>query len=467
MFAGLIFWSCSDDEGGTEPSNDSPSCSITSPANDATFTIGNNITVNVDADDTDGTISEVRFYFDGNEIGLDTTFPYSYTISTTSYTEGIHTIKATSKDNDDAETSSQINITLSTGIAPPTAPTLISPTNGSLVQNLTPTFDWSDATGATSYKILVDNNSDFSSPVINESPTTSSYTPTSNITAGTYFWKVLATNPAGTSAYTNAWSVTITSSFVYVQGGTFEMGDHFSEGYIDELPLHSVTVSDFYMGATEVTQAEWSAYMPAEDWSLYGTGDTYPAYYISFYEIIKYCNLRSIAEGLTPCYTINSSTDPADWGTVPISSNATWNASVCNWAANGYRLPSEAEWEYASRGGIHNADNYRYSGSNTDDDVAWYYANSGSTSHPVGLKVANQIGLYDMSGNLWEWCNDWYGSYTSDAQINPYGPTTGTYRVKRGGSWDQNATSCRVADRNAGFPSDSDYYIGFRLAKTP
>lgn len=489
---GLIFWSCSDDS-STEPTNKAPTCSITAPTDNATFTIGNNITVNVDAADTDGTISEVRFYFDGNGIGSDTSFPYSYSISTSSYSEGTHTIKATAKDNDGTETSSQTNINLTSGITPPLTPTLVSPTNGNTVQDLTPTFDWNDATGATSYTILVDNNSTFASPEINQSPSTSTYTPGSNLTVGTYYWKVLATNAAGSSAYTTAWTVTISTStpsgMVLIPGGTFTMGDNLGDGYSDELPIHSVTLSSFYMGKYEVTQAEWSAYMPAENWSSYGTGDTYPAYYVSWYEIIKYCNLRSMAEGFTPCYTINSSTNPADWGAVPTSSNATWNAAICNWSANGYRLPSEAEWEYAARGGLSGQrfpNGATISHSTNGDTQANYYAQPSSYSYdvspttgyhpsyngkssPVGSFPPNGYGLYDMSGNLWEWCWDWYSSsyYSSSPSSNPTGPTSGSYRVIRGGSWGGNAGSCRVALRDNLGPYGSGGSMGFRLSRTP
>lgn len=292
---------------------------------------------------------------------------------------------------------------------------------------------------------------------------------------GSYTFKVIAVDDDGAEGTSNEITVTLNdgttpAGFVFVQGGTFTMGDHFAEGDSDEVPTHSVTLSDFYMGATEVTQAEWTATMGSNPASGYGVGDTYPVYYVSWYSIMKYCNLRSMNEGLTPCYTISSSTDPADWGTVPTSTNTTWNAAICNWSANGYRLPSEAEWEYASRGGIHNADNLRYSGCNLETDLtnyAWYSANSGSSTHPVGTKLPNQLGLYDMSGNLWEWCWDWYGSYTSDSVTNPTGPTTGSYRVKRGGGWGDAAGGCRVAGRGGNYPYYSYHYIGFRLSRTP
>ena len=132
---------------------------------------------------------------------------------------------------------------------------------------------------------------------------------------------------------------------------------------------------------------------------------------------------------------------------------------------NKYRLPTEAEWEFTARGGI-NSQDYTYSGSNTIDNVAWYSSNSGSTTHTVGTKGANELGIYDMSGNVWEWCEDWYGAYTSDAQTNPTGPSSGTYRVLRGGSWGGYVgVSCRVASRSGYGPADRVYAGGFRLLR--
>jgi formylglycine-generating enzyme required for sulfatase activity len=274
------------------------------------------------------------------------------------------------------------------------------------------------------------------------------------------------------TTYFSDYSNEIVAGMVYVTGGTFQMGDHFNEGYSYELPLHNVTVGDFRIGATEVTQSEWTQYMPTENWGSDGMGDNYPAFYVSWYKAIKYCNLRSMSEGLTPCYTILSSTDPADWGTDPIYGNPYWDAAVCDWNANGYRLPSEAEWEYAARGGIHNADNYHFSGSDTIDDVAWYEENSGNLSHPVGEKFPNQLGLFDMTGNVWEWCWDWYdsGYYTTcdnlGTVIKPVGPDTGTTRVFRGGHWYDDANNCRIARREYGGPFTIRPGKGIRLART-
>ena len=258
------------------------------------------------------------------------------------------------------------------------------------------------------------------------------------------------------------------TGLAFVQGGTYQMGDHFSEGYSDEFPVHSVTVSDYYIGATEITQSEWALYMSADTYN-YGVGDDYPVYYVSWYEIMVYCNKRSVAEGITPCYLINGSTNPDDWGGVPTSDNSTWNAVVCNWDANGYRLPTEAEWEYASRGGIHNEDNYHYSGWNTIDIVAWYDGNNYiDGSKPVGTKSPNQLEIYDMSGNLYEWCWDWYGDYQSDAQNDPTGATSGTYRVLRGGYWGDSDYYCRIASRNYDDPCHNSVIVfGFRVVRRP
>ncbi|MDD3098048.1 MAG: SUMF1/EgtB/PvdO family nonheme iron enzyme, partial [Candidatus Cloacimonetes bacterium] len=237
-----------------------------------------------------------------------------------------------------------------------------------------------------------------------------------------------------------------------------------------ELPTHSVTLNSFYIGKYEVTQAEYAQYMqPSSSWSSDdGLGANYPAYYVSWYAILKYCNLRSMAEGLTPVYSISGSTDPAIWGNVPTSSNnATWDAAICNWNANGYRLPTEAEWEYAARGATNTPD-YLYSGSDDINTVAWYDGNNSPYgSKPFGTKAPNGLGLYDMSGNVWEWCWDWYGSsyYSSSPSSNPTGPASGSFRVLRGGLWFDSAYYCRVADRYYYSPHFSYFNFGFRLCR--
>jgi formylglycine-generating enzyme len=266
-----------------------------------------------------------------------------------------------------------------------------------------------------------------------------------------------------------AYTIILPQGFIYVPGGTFTMGDTRGVGYSDELPTHTVTLNSFYMGRYEVTQAEYSQYMQpgASLTSTFGLGDNYPAYYVSWYAILKYCNLRSMAEGLTPVYTISGSTNPANWGAVPNSNNATWNAAICNWSANGYRLPTEAEWEYAARGATNNPD-YLYAGSDDFNAVAWYDGNNTHNgSNPVGGKAPNGLGLYDMSGNLWEWCWDWWSSsyYSVSPVNNPTGPASGSYRLLRGGGWYGYAGYCRVTYRYYSYPYSSRFSSGFRIVR--
>jgi formylglycine-generating enzyme required for sulfatase activity len=236
-------------------------------------------------------------------------------------------------------------------------------------------------------------------------------------------------------------------STVLVEGGTFQMGSP-SGGVSDERPVHPVTVDSFGMTRTEVTFAEFDAFARATNRSLpddegWGRG-TRPVINVSWYDAVRYANWLSEQDGLTPAYRINGD-------------SVTWTRS-----ADGWRLPTEAEWEYAARGGVRARETV-YAGSNSAGSVAWYDANSGSRTYPVGQKQPNELGLYDMSGNVAELCWDWYGGYSSRSQMNPGGPSSGTYLVARGGGWGSSASHVRVAYRGNAGPDERDGILGFRL----
>lgn len=217
-------------------------------------------------------------------------------------------------------------------------------------------------------------------------------------------------------------------TMVAVKGGTFTMGatsEQGSDADEDEKPAHEVTLSDYYIGQTEVTQALWKAVM-----------------------------------GSNPSYFVGDN--------LPVE-NMSWNdcqvfiQKLNQLTGKQFRLPTEAEWEYAARGG-RKSRGYKYAGSNDIGLVAWYEDNSGTGTHPVATKQANELGIYDMSGNVWEWCSDWYGDYQSSSQSDPQGPSSGFSRVGRGGSCYSSARYCRVSNRSSGTPDDRFNYLGLRLS---
>jgi len=245
---------------------------------------------------------------------------------------------------------------------------------------------------------------------------------------------------------------------IYVEGGSFIMGDTWGDGFSDEKPTHKVELTyDFYVGKYPVTFDEYDRYCgetgaeKPSDWD-WGRGRR-PVINVSWFDAIGYCDWLSDVEGLARAY------DNAG-NLIDSRGNETMDTSK----VKGYRLLTEAEWEYAARGGKKSRRN-KYAGSNNPDEVAWYSSNSGDKTHEVGQKKRNELGLYDMSGNVWEWCSDWYGSYSSSVLMNPYN-NSGSCRVARGGSWSVDATSVRVADRNRRSPTDTYRHLGFRIART-
>ena len=258
--------------------------------------------------------------------------------------------------------------------------------------------------------------------------------------------------------------------FVFVEGGTFSMGS--TSGDSDEKPVHNVTLSSFYMSDHELTQAEYVAVMgtnPSYFKSSPASGEVQenrPVENVSWFDAIYFCNKYSESVGLTPCYKVNGNTSVTSWSYTPHNGNSISGTITCNMTADGYRLPTEAEWEYAAKGG-NQSNGYTYSGSNSIDSVAWYTSNSDSKTHEVKKKSANELGLFDMSGNVWEWCWDWYASsYSSESVTDPCGASSGSSRLGRGGSWSHFATYCRSAYRSSYNPYRRNYYGGFRLVRS-
>lgn len=252
-------------------------------------------------------------------------------------------------------------------------------------------------------------------------------------------------------------------NFILVKAGNFTMGSPESEiGRSDNERQHEVKISkDYYISKYEVTQKEYQAVMgnnPSR--TSRGIGDNYPVNRVSWYNAIEYCNKLSQQDGLSPAYNIDKNTK--DPNNKQEYDDLKWTVSI-NKGANGYRLPTEAEWEYAARGG-NKTRGYIYSGSNKLDEVAWYDDISNSKVHKVGSKQANELGIYDMSGNVYEWCFDWYGAYPTDKlSLDPKGADAGWCRVCRGGSFYYLGQDCRSANRSnhgSGYMTDT---LGFRV----
>jgi formylglycine-generating enzyme required for sulfatase activity len=289
----------------------------------------------------------------------------------------------------------------------------------------------------------------------------------------------------------------VPEGFSLIPAGSFQMGNALAasgDGDPDELPVHTVDVSAFFMAKYEVTKALWDE---VRTWGLTqgytdlmegsGKASTHPVNMISWHDMVKWCNARSQKDGLTPCYY----TDAAQTVVFKMGTNSPngIDNTMVKWSANGYRLPTEAEWEKAARGGLSGqrfpwGDIINHSYANYFNSVYFYESPQNQNYHPlwsnnndvnypypytspVGSFAANGYGLYDMAGNSYEWCWDWYGAYPSTSQTDPQGVASGTDRVLRGGCWLSRASYCRVSFRNLGFPFyATSYDIGFRPVRS-
>lgn len=243
---------------------------------------------------------------------------------------------------------------------------------------------------------------------------------------------------------------------VKVEGGTFMMGskDDNKIAENDEQKQHEVTVNTFEINKLEVSVWEWKDYCKKTKKALpqkpvWGWNDNYPVTNVTWFDAVNYCNWLSKQDGFKPAYKV-------------IGPNV-----ACDFTANGYRLPTEAEWEYAAKGGT-KTKNTLLAGSSITEDIAWFVKNSGRRPHAVGTKLPNELGIHDMSGNVWEWCWDWYNQeyYKIEDGKNPKGPIRGEKKTVRGGSWDSQENYLRTANRISTSPDKTNEFYGFRLART-
>jgi len=286
------------------------------------------------------------------------------------------------------------------------------------------------------------------------------FTDSANKTTG-QFWVVTLFSETNTAVVLGAQSAVGLIEMVEVAGGSFQMGS--DDGEATEKPVHKVTLTGFSMGATEVTQAQYQAVMGTNPSKA--KGKELPVEYVSWYDAVAFCNKLSLVEGLVPFYTIKD---------LMVTTNV---------FATGYRLPTEAQWEYAARGGA-KSKGFTFAGSNDQDAVSWCYSNSGdkrlddsddnfdtfvsnhNQSHPVATKKPNELGLYDMSGNVAEWCQDEDCDYPAEAVVDPIGTCSDPFMSNRGGSYGTSAVEARISFRSGSIPDGRYRNLGFRVVRS-
>ncbi|WP_334103293.1 SUMF1/EgtB/PvdO family nonheme iron enzyme, partial [Mesotoga prima] len=369
-----------------------------------------------------------------------------------------------------------VNVYFSSQKSFPDEPTTPVPTNGETEVELTPLLSWegTDPDGnPLTFDLFIGESATDLTLAATELDVSQWQIPDSFLTwSKTYYWKVISKENEHIYTEGPVWSFETGAhqlavpEVVLVEGGTFMMGDAWGDGLYTELPVHEVTLTyDFWLGKYEVTFEEYDAFCDATGRSKpgdlgMGRGKS-PVIYVNWWDAIAYCNWLSQKEGLPFAYRLSG--EPSEGQMLDANGNVTTDITK----VIGYRLPTEAEWEYAARGGKHHSPN-KYSGSDNVDEVAWHWYNSGYKTHEVGLKLPNALGICDMSGNVWEWCSDFYdsGYYAKSPMNNPYNYTAGSYRVNRGGGWHSTAIGVRVAYRGGNDPTDTNNNLGFRIAGT-
>ncbi len=354
--------------------------------------------------------------------------------------------------------------------APASAPVLESPSNGASGQYLTLTLSWTRVTNAASYEVQFAKDSGFTAILGADSTVTGDSTIISAIISGfsldsSYYWRARGGNSAGNGPWSGAWqfttmAVTTFSGMRRLAGGAFTMG----EADLADTPVHQVTLSPFYIDTAPVTQAAYLSLMGVDPAGFAGALQN-PVEQVTWYDAVLYCNARSMRDGKVPVYSYTSISG------VPGSGCTGLGNLVADFTKSGYRLPTEAEYEFAYRAGG-TTDYYwgrNYPPDSTADTLAIdsnavWTVNSPNGTQPVASKKPNADTLYDMAGNVWEWCHDWQGSYSSVSQTDPTGPATGNNRIVRGGSWvpDGAFTLC-AGYRGVSSPVYQSFNVGFRV----